>query len=79
MGKEEGEAAGHHCNILSFFLNSFSLCLLVFFFFSFEGSNLNVDGNWDIVQNITLLVCSCWHLFNMDLLRDHYCAGRETF
>ena len=71
-GKEEGEAAGRHCDSSNFismlvFLFFFSFACLFSFSSSFQGKKLI----W-MEYRITLPVCLCLHL-----LYDHFCADRE--
>ena len=55
--------------LFRFFMSLFA-CLVVFFF-SIDGSELDKDGIW---YRIT---CVGFCLFNVDLLCNHFCAGRE--
>ena len=89
MGKEEGEAAGSHCDkssfisvqvrlfvCLSLFL-SFSFCFFVRFLFLLYLKEQLYSG-WNTVLHY-LFVCVCICLLNVRLLYDHFCTGREKF
>ena len=71
-GKEEGEAAGLHCD------NSSFLSILVCFSLSLSFSSLFKGTTliWEKYR-MTLLVSVCICLLNVHLLYDYLCAGRE--
>ena len=87
MGKEEGEAAGRHCDNLGFI--SMLVCLLfisMFLSFSFclLGSSFPSSSplkGTTLVRTEYNITCLCVGvcLFNVDIFCDHFCAGRDKF
>ena len=74
MGKEEGEAAGRHCDNSSF--KSMLVCLFLFLslFLSFSRCLFVFFSIYKVVlHDLSVCVCICW--FNVRLLYDYFCTG----
>ena len=87
--KAEGGAKGCHCELEFISMLRYFVCLLFvssviffslsfFFFFSFSPSPFKGTTSIWMEYRITLLVCLRLRLFiHVDLLHDHFYAGRE--